>query len=441
MSFPDYNPDWEPRGDKKSLMFGVELELEVEDGSVACVADKATSTFPDRFLIAKEDGSLTNGFELVSHPATLAYHRTSQWDKMLRATRAVPRNTCGMHVHIDRSGLTHMQVAKMFHFVNCHENDRFVYCVARRDDDYNTKGTAFSVSDVKRSRGRYVPLNLNNTDTVEMRIFAATIDINEFLISLEFCEALVAFCAPAVRSYHSGNSVAFCEFAMKRKRDWPLLAKFCAMFLEDDRKCEPTELEPVECGETCYNCDCRIDENECQSVYGYNYCDDCYSERFTYDEVSDCDIDSNDAVCTITDVTTHRDNCSRLSMSFYNRGAWELSDNTCDDYDGETIACEHVRTLHDGEVSHKDDSSIVKLSCGDYAKEDDCTEVDGDWYLTEDCVELANGDWHLTEDCVELANGEWAHVDDCECFHIVDDYGTAVMVWMLVDVADVLQLA
>ena len=51
----------------------------------------------------------------------------------------------------------------------------------------------------------------------------------------------------------------------------------------------------------CCACGCRVDDDELRCTdYGDCYCEECYSERFTYDELNSCDIDSDDAVQVMT---------------------------------------------------------------------------------------------------------------------------------------------
>ena len=62
-------------------------------------------------IYCKHDGSLDDGFEIVSHPATLEYHtNTIPWKKILDEALEMGyyshnSGTCGLHVHINRAAL------------------------------------------------------------------------------------------------------------------------------------------------------------------------------------------------------------------------------------------------------------------------------------------------------------------------------------------------
>ena len=47
---------------------------------------------------------------------------------------------------------------------------------------------------------RYNALNLNNPNTIEVRLFATPMDYKTFAMRLQFCQALVDYCGPASSS-------------------------------------------------------------------------------------------------------------------------------------------------------------------------------------------------------------------------------------------------
>jgi hypothetical protein len=62
-------------------------------------------------IYIKQDGSLDDGFEIVSHPMSLDYHtRKMPWKDVLQKAismnyRSHKTTTCGYHLHIGRDGL------------------------------------------------------------------------------------------------------------------------------------------------------------------------------------------------------------------------------------------------------------------------------------------------------------------------------------------------
>ena len=72
--------------------FGVELEIDEggEQGDYASqILSQANVGFTER-LYCKHDGSLSNGFELVTHPMSLEYHQEEMpWPEVLRTARSL----------------------------------------------------------------------------------------------------------------------------------------------------------------------------------------------------------------------------------------------------------------------------------------------------------------------------------------------------------------
>lgn len=91
------------------LMFGVELEVDHGNGDPEELASDLLDISDD--IYCKHDGSLDEGVEIVTHPATLDYHMNSLgWGKILDTcldAGYVSHNakTCGLHVHVGRRQL------------------------------------------------------------------------------------------------------------------------------------------------------------------------------------------------------------------------------------------------------------------------------------------------------------------------------------------------
>jgi hypothetical protein len=123
LSAPGENTDRHGNGKAKlaTLWMGFELEV-MPHGRRAEAAGAILAALDDRGIL-KNDGSLRDGgFEIVSLPATLAYHQT-QWgsaffDTLAAHVRGWREPTCGMHVHLSRDALTPLQIARLEVFVN-----------------------------------------------------------------------------------------------------------------------------------------------------------------------------------------------------------------------------------------------------------------------------------------------------------------------------------
>jgi len=102
--------------------FGVELEIDDggrDSGNAHHILQVANRTAENIYV--KSDGSLNNGFEIVTHPMTLDYHRDDMaWRQLTQKAlrlgyKSHETNTCGMHVHVNRDTFTDDQPSGTVH--------------------------------------------------------------------------------------------------------------------------------------------------------------------------------------------------------------------------------------------------------------------------------------------------------------------------------------
>lgn len=182
------------------LLFGVELELEIARGGVFDVLDRLFETHPH--FIAKRDGSLSDGVELVTLPLTFEQHERLAHD--MKATYfplMAARSTCGMHVHVDRRVLrTDKMMRRFVGFFSGHGEtphaaswQDFLTVLCRRVDNRYCKREATSDRLFERSMSdRYCAVNLSNGSTIEVRAFAATRNVGVYLANIELVAAVIA---------------------------------------------------------------------------------------------------------------------------------------------------------------------------------------------------------------------------------------------------------
>lgn len=206
-----YGADIPCPGMAAPLYLGVELEVDKGGEYDENAGDllNLANTKKERLYI-KHDGSLEDGFELVSHPMTLAYHQQKMpWKKLLESAvsmgyRSHQTTTCGLHVHISRSALgssagqIDQTVGRLVYFVEAHWKELLRF--SRRSEEalrrwaarYGLKDTARQTYDVakQQNRNRYACVNLQNTDTVELRIFRGTLRYETFLAVLQLVEEI-----------------------------------------------------------------------------------------------------------------------------------------------------------------------------------------------------------------------------------------------------------
>ena len=113
---------------------GVELEIDGAgelDSKASKILDVATRGGSE-LLYCKHDGSLDDGFELVSHPMSLDFHQKEMpWAAILKEAvrlgyQSHQASTCGLHVHVSRAafGVTEVEqdaaIARILYFFEKH---------------------------------------------------------------------------------------------------------------------------------------------------------------------------------------------------------------------------------------------------------------------------------------------------------------------------------
>lgn len=119
--------------------FGVELEVEKLFGGPPDILARTRRVF-DKFALIKRDGSLSRGgfggFEIVSAPATMAFHKSGIWTSFFQNLGPFFQeqpSTTGLHIHIGTNTLSKLGIDKMLLFVNAPENREFIFGMANRN--------------------------------------------------------------------------------------------------------------------------------------------------------------------------------------------------------------------------------------------------------------------------------------------------------------------
>lgn len=196
------------------LYLGFELEVDDPDdekdeedaSNIARALTRAMNTQGVGDLVyCKHDGSLSDGgFEIVSHPTTFAWWK--EHHELLKPIFALPReglrsfqtDTCGMHVHLSRKAFTPMHLYRFLRFF--YRNAPLIAMTSRRarhnlDQWASLRLNATEVKLVKRtaSQTRYTAVNLQNENTVEIRVFRGTLSPDGFWMNLEFVQSAFEF--------------------------------------------------------------------------------------------------------------------------------------------------------------------------------------------------------------------------------------------------------
>ena len=184
--------------------FGFELEVEdnnewgCEDGAQIVVDELGERVY------IKRDGSLNDGFEIVSHPHTFEQIKSLNWDfmKRLRAKgfRSWDTTTCGLHVHISRTAFRKNGKRDEAHELRfqklIYDNGIHVRSIAGRSSSYarfNDKGALVPKVKFGHTADRYEAVNSQNDHTLEVRVFRGSLNPNRVLSAIEFLHAGVEY--------------------------------------------------------------------------------------------------------------------------------------------------------------------------------------------------------------------------------------------------------
>ena len=179
-------------------VLGVELEVSFKPTAHPETATHVKALM-DNFVICKSDGSIGNdGIEIVSSPATLKYHKhDAKWKEFFEAHKdhiVDGYERCGIHIHINKMAFTPMTMGKFVTFFHLPANAQFLYKVAgRAESSYAvvrgnemTKVGWLSKEQNMKSGTKYSAANIVPEHTIEIRLFASTINPDLFFKNIEF---------------------------------------------------------------------------------------------------------------------------------------------------------------------------------------------------------------------------------------------------------------
>lgn len=197
--------------------FGIELEVEFDrDINRSQVAKRALAAGKGLFY-AESDGSLMNGFELISRPMTLRYlslKKTqetikSMLDYLKRESATTERNTAGMHIHISRpEGLPVKEEYQKNLFwivetlnlpiLKIAEREPTSYCesvlqkISRRSELRELKQAYVDKNIDWWNYGRHMNINISGHKgkTHELRIFNTTLSYDHMMAAVELFNAI-----------------------------------------------------------------------------------------------------------------------------------------------------------------------------------------------------------------------------------------------------------
>lgn len=232
--FREITCDWSRQYNR---LLGIELEVEAggnrPDDIAARIHDVVNEGQYGHRVFFERDGSLTNGFEIITQPMglptireTFGFLKNSRAIEGLRSHRT---STCGLHVHVARTGLNNLIISRAVTFVNDPRNDAFITAIARR---YNTGFCKIVEKDPDTAHvptDRYEAINLTPRATIEFRIFRGSLKFEAVIAAAEFCHALLEYCARPETTASSMNAQAFLNWcAQSLTSDTKIMREYVA---------------------------------------------------------------------------------------------------------------------------------------------------------------------------------------------------------------------
>jgi hypothetical protein len=229
------------------LFFGIELEIERCDPRYGPMDNRTGShreglaLVPD-WCYVKYDSSVKYGFEMVTHPMSLNWmndniqpfiYNFSLWRDL--GYRSADVGTCGMHIHMSKIAFTHAQLYKFMYMVYAHPS--FSLLLSQRSMpsfeqwaspfaskyDYTTRAKTKH----QGTRSRHDAVNISNKPTIELRIFAGTLNPLTFGKNLDTAIAMYRFAKDT--PFHGITINGFIEYVAQNRYLYPYLD----IFLQD----------------------------------------------------------------------------------------------------------------------------------------------------------------------------------------------------------------
>lgn len=197
---------------------GFELEVDTNHNiNRSAVINRFKDDFQD-FFHYEEDGSLRHGWENISQPASLSYHleMIEKYKNMFEVLkdddlRSHDTDTCGFHIHIDRQFFEKQQdtaTAKLLYIFEKFRDELMIFSRRTVDESeswarsrkHSNNNKGWIKKAVKDSKGypehgdRYYAVNLTNTNTIEIRLWKGTLNIETFEATLKFTAQLAGIC-------------------------------------------------------------------------------------------------------------------------------------------------------------------------------------------------------------------------------------------------------
>jgi hypothetical protein len=256
-----------------NFLLGVEFEM-VTSGEVNDAVEDVRDQLGADYCICKSDGSLPDGgLEIVTAPRGLDEHIANFKGWNIHSGYSAWKNgRCGMHVHIDSRAFTSLTLGKFIMLMNAESNAEFIRKIAGRHPLMDSQARSYCRTETQseltnpskalkgKSNDRYTMVNIANLkraeakrlgvpsydsgryNTIELRIFRASLKKERLLAQIEFTHAAVMFCR--VASMRDLDGVSFLKWLKTTNNRYPHLADWYGVRRRPTAKgAEPAEVK------------------------------------------------------------------------------------------------------------------------------------------------------------------------------------------------------
>lgn len=165
--------------------------------------------------VCMEDGSIGNGYEIITHPQTFEYYvsRYEDYSNTFRYLRDCgyvgdDSTTCGLHIHISSAHLQDDTIDKIYLFMENYKDRlinfsrrhstrwaKFLSDAKRNDESDDIIKSIDYIKKEKCNHDRYMALNIQHSSrTIEFRLFKSTLNIETFYATLQLVKSIVEVC-------------------------------------------------------------------------------------------------------------------------------------------------------------------------------------------------------------------------------------------------------
>ena len=208
----DYDDEFrmtiEDRKNDNKLFFGMEIEIEANHRNNHDNLASAILNRTDDFVF-EEDGSLNNGFEVISMPFSRNYMKDTLEDTLKDILKTINnhnyegKNTCGLHFHVSYEAIR--SIPNLLKIVEYYKEELTI--LSRREESSLNRWSPFYTKNFNKEEitdemineivddycSRYHAINLDNDYTVEFRIFKSTTNHETLMATWELVNNIVAF--------------------------------------------------------------------------------------------------------------------------------------------------------------------------------------------------------------------------------------------------------